>query len=129
VKGFISQIPRTVQDALLFTEKIGESYLWVDALCIVQDDHANTQVEIARMATIYDSAFLTLVAADATDGDCTLAVVLGGGGSGAYPVPEYTGIFVSKGTRRWGTGSTGPRTPRARGRFRSACCPGDACIS
>lgn len=33
-----SQIPRTIQDALIVTASLGYKYVWVDSLCIVQDD-------------------------------------------------------------------------------------------
>ncbi|KAH8650268.1 hypothetical protein BGZ60DRAFT_389370, partial [Tricladium varicosporioides] len=33
-----SQISRTFQDAIKVTRWLGFQYLWIDALCIVQDD-------------------------------------------------------------------------------------------
>lgn len=43
---------------------LGERYLWVDALCIVQDDEASKLQNIDRMAPIYPGAKLTIIAAD-----------------------------------------------------------------
>lgn len=31
-------LPRTILDSMDFVSRIGERYLWVDALCIAQDD-------------------------------------------------------------------------------------------
>lgn len=32
------QLPRTFQDAIRITRELGVPYLWIDALCIIQDD-------------------------------------------------------------------------------------------
>jgi Heterokaryon incompatibility protein (HET) len=43
------------------TGKLGLRYLWVDSLCIVQDDELEKQSEIARMQYLYQSAYITMV--------------------------------------------------------------------
>lgn len=54
---------------------LGERYLWVDALCIVQDDNASKQSMIERMHVIYQNAFLTLFVATGTDANAGLSGV------------------------------------------------------
>ncbi|KAH7092292.1 heterokaryon incompatibility protein-domain-containing protein [Paraphoma chrysanthemicola] len=59
-------LPQTLQDAVKTTKAIGLSYLWIDALCIIQDSELDKQREIANMAKIYQNASCTLVAACTT---------------------------------------------------------------
>ncbi|OAL03500.1 HET-domain-containing protein [Phaeosphaeriaceae sp. SRC1lsM3a] len=59
------QLPATIQDACRVTYGLGYSYLWVDALCIVQDDEAEMQREIANMKHIYSNAVVTIAASRA----------------------------------------------------------------
>jgi hypothetical protein len=61
-----SRIPRTFQDAMRLTRSLGQRYLWVDALCIVQDA-ADKQNQLDRMGQIYQGATLTIVAAQGQD--------------------------------------------------------------
>jgi hypothetical protein len=64
-------IPKTIGDGIKVAKELGIAYLWVDALCIVQDDPIDKETEIPKMAAIYGNAFVTIVAAgafSATDG-------------------------------------------------------------
>lgn len=56
-----SELPQAISDAIDLTDTIGETYLWVDALCIVQDDNRSKAVYISRMDQIYGNAHVTLV--------------------------------------------------------------------
>ena len=60
-------LPKTFQDAVVFTRKLGHRFLWIDSLCIVQDDHEDWLREAGRMASIYENADLTLSAASSSD--------------------------------------------------------------
>ncbi|PVH92456.1 HET-domain-containing protein [Periconia macrospinosa] len=62
-----SQLPKTIVDAIEVTQSLGLPYIWVDALCIIQDDQEDRQKEIANMANIYRSATITIVAACAEE--------------------------------------------------------------
>ncbi|KAK1752684.1 heterokaryon incompatibility protein-domain-containing protein [Echria macrotheca] len=57
-------LPATVKDAITLANSLGFRYLWVDALCIVQDEPGLRHEQIAQMFRIYNSACLTIVAAD-----------------------------------------------------------------
>lgn len=58
-----SDIPTTIRDAMNFTQAMKMQYLWVDALCIQQDDASNVQANVAQMDLIYGRSALTIVAA------------------------------------------------------------------
>ncbi|KAK8085481.1 HET-domain-containing protein [Apiospora hydei] len=55
------ELPRAINDAIDLTKAVGETYLWVDALCIVQDDDRSKAIYIPRMDQIYGNAFATFV--------------------------------------------------------------------
>lgn len=57
-------IPLTVRDAMTLTKEIRLKYLWVDALCIVQDNDTIKARLIACMHHIYGGAAVTIVAVD-----------------------------------------------------------------
>lgn len=64
-----AQLPETLQDAVLMVRYLGLSYLWVDCLCIIQDDLVDWENEAAQMADVYSNAFLTLAAMRASHCD------------------------------------------------------------
>jgi len=55
-------VSQTLRDAMLLTAALGERYLWVDALCIVQDDKELKETQIMQMHLVYLMAKLTIVA-------------------------------------------------------------------
>ncbi|KAF2111059.1 heterokaryon incompatibility protein-domain-containing protein [Lophiotrema nucula] len=56
-----SSIPRTVQDAMTLVAKLGYRYLWVDSLCIIQDNSTEKHDQITLMHEIYSAAYATIV--------------------------------------------------------------------
>lgn len=77
--------PNTIRDAMIFTQNIGVQFIWIDALCIIQDDAEDWRVEAAKMASIYENALLTL---SATASDST--------NSGCFPTPRAKSHKLSK---------------------------------
>ncbi|PSN62948.1 hypothetical protein BS50DRAFT_455258, partial [Corynespora cassiicola Philippines] len=53
-------LPRTIRDAMTFVKRLGQRYLWVDSLCIVQDDGVEKHSQIAMMHEIYSAAYVTI---------------------------------------------------------------------
>jgi hypothetical protein len=63
----LEKLPNTIKGAMNLVEYLGERYLWVDALCIIQDDDEWKYHQINNMASIYTNYYLTIIAADADD--------------------------------------------------------------
>lgn len=58
-----STTPRTVEDAVVVTRRLGYRYLWVDEYCIDQQDKQKQHIQISQMDEVYRGADLTIVAA------------------------------------------------------------------
>jgi hypothetical protein len=56
----IHSLPRTFRDAIRVTRGIGIDYLWIDSLCIVQDDKDDWENELTRMEQVFSSAYCTI---------------------------------------------------------------------
>lgn len=59
----ILDFPKTIREAIEATNGLGILYLWIDALCILQDSDEDKLRQISMMAKIYRNSFLTLIAA------------------------------------------------------------------
>jgi hypothetical protein len=55
-------LPQTLRDAVTVCRKLDIKYLWVDALCIVQDDPDEKAIEISQMPNVYYNSTLTIAA-------------------------------------------------------------------
>ncbi|KAK2013427.1 heterokaryon incompatibility, partial [Colletotrichum eremochloae] len=62
-------LPKTILDAQLVVRKLGYRYLWVDQICINQEDPDDKQSQIEIMDKIYGGAELTIVAAAGSHND------------------------------------------------------------
>ncbi|KAI9166586.1 hypothetical protein HJFPF1_02696 [Paramyrothecium foliicola] len=61
-------LPRTFQEAADICRFLKIPYIWIDSLCIVQDDAADWRREAARMKDVYAGSTLTIAASEATNG-------------------------------------------------------------
>lgn len=68
-----TNLPSIVSDAISITGVLGFKYIWIDSLCIIQDDAQDWEEESARMCSIYEGAYLTIVASSAESADVPLA--------------------------------------------------------
>ncbi|KAI0975100.1 heterokaryon incompatibility protein-domain-containing protein [Xylaria arbuscula] len=60
---------KTIVDAAHVVRRLGYRYLWVDALCIIQDDLQNLEENIKEMDIVYSRAVFTIAAVAGTDAD------------------------------------------------------------
>lgn len=65
-----SELPKTFQNAIMVTRYLGLEYLWIDALCIIQDIEADWQHECSTMHLVYANSALTIFAAAADGPNC-----------------------------------------------------------
>ncbi|KAJ6781376.1 hypothetical protein PWT90_04322 [Aphanocladium album] len=56
-------VPQTISDAIWLARKLGLRHIWIDRMCIVQDDEAVKENHIRHMAYVFANAYLTIVAA------------------------------------------------------------------
>ncbi|KAF2025486.1 HET-domain-containing protein [Setomelanomma holmii] len=64
-----SDIPKTFREVMQLALKLGFRYIWIDSLCIVQDDPEDWEVQSSMMSEIYQNAVLTLSATSAAGDD------------------------------------------------------------
>jgi hypothetical protein len=56
-------LPQTIKDAIILTRALDISHIWIDALCIIQDNAYDWEVEAAKMASVYGGAHVVISAA------------------------------------------------------------------
>ncbi len=61
-----SKLPQTFRDAIKVTRKLGFRYLWIDALCIIQDSMEDKTKEIGAMENVYSNSALTIAVVSAS---------------------------------------------------------------
>ncbi|KIW98470.1 uncharacterized protein Z519_00131 [Cladophialophora bantiana CBS 173.52] len=59
------KLPTTIRDATIVCEQLGERYLWIDALCIMQESSRDLKFQMLRMRQIYSAAKCTITAVSA----------------------------------------------------------------
>ncbi|KAH7094520.1 heterokaryon incompatibility protein-domain-containing protein [Paraphoma chrysanthemicola] len=67
----VATLPQTLRDSITITRHLQQKYIWIDAICIIQDSTSDWEAESATMAAVYRNAYLTIAAgtaAAATDG-------------------------------------------------------------
>jgi hypothetical protein len=61
------KLPRTINDAVVVCQSLSVEHLWVDCLCIIQDDTDDLGRELLAMPMIYQQAWITISASTAAN--------------------------------------------------------------
>jgi len=88
LKSRRAEIPKTVLDAIELTRDIGLNYLWVDALCLIQDNPRDKGLALPLMHLVYGGAEITIIAAAGPDANTGLPGVNGTPRRGKQMVQE-----------------------------------------
>ncbi|KAK0670012.1 heterokaryon incompatibility protein-domain-containing protein [Cercophora samala] len=70
-------LAKTITHAMAVAGMAGEKYLWVDALCIVQDDEEQKHQDVQNMSGIYANASFTIIARSGTHANSGLRGLFG----------------------------------------------------
>ncbi|KAK4233304.1 heterokaryon incompatibility protein-domain-containing protein [Achaetomium macrosporum] len=60
-------IPKTFADAMEITRSLGLEYIWIDSLCIIQDDKRDWEYECTQMADVYRHGYCNIATLEAAD--------------------------------------------------------------
>lgn len=63
----LEDLPQTYRDAVVATTRLGFEYLWIDALCIIQDSKEDWYREASAMSDVYINSICNLSALHAQD--------------------------------------------------------------
>lgn len=63
----VSELPLLYRDAVSTCRQLGTRYLWIDSLCIIQDQELDWIREVATMGQVYGNALCNIEAAHASD--------------------------------------------------------------
>ncbi|OHX00718.1 heterokaryon incompatibility protein [Colletotrichum incanum] len=61
----LNRLPKTFRDAIVLTRGLGIDYIWIDTLCIIQDDKDDWENESTKMEEVFSAAYCTISAASA----------------------------------------------------------------
>jgi heterokaryon incompatibility protein (HET) len=62
-----NSLPKNFQDAINITRKIRIPFIWIDSICIIQDDLRDWEIQSKGMADIYRWGYLTIAATSSAD--------------------------------------------------------------
>lgn len=64
-----SQLTKTFSDAIHITRSLGLEYIWIDSLCIIQDDIEDWRRVAPQMSRVYGGSTINIAASSSLDGN------------------------------------------------------------
>jgi len=58
----VEELPQTFQEAIIFSRRLDVQYIWIDSLCIKQDDTQDWLYESAQMDQVYNNSYCNISA-------------------------------------------------------------------
>jgi hypothetical protein len=63
----VESLPKTFKEAIEIAQHLGLGYMWIDSLCIIQDDEEDWEHEAGMMHSVYGGSAITIAASSARD--------------------------------------------------------------
>lgn len=60
------RLPKLFRDAVSVTRGLGLKYIWIDSLCIIQDNEDEWESEASKMEEVFSRAYVTISASSAS---------------------------------------------------------------
>ncbi|KAF2012898.1 HET-domain-containing protein [Aaosphaeria arxii CBS 175.79] len=98
---FKDKIPLTIRDAITVAKEVGIEYLWVDNLCIIQNDDKLKTATIKAMDLVYSAADLVIVTAGSDNAHAGIAGLHPGTREYRQPIEEIAPGFRLAFRTRW----------------------------
>jgi len=90
----LCEFPPMMQDAISVLRQLGILYVWIDCMCIIQDDKNDWEAEAATMASVYANAELTLAATWCAGSGQSLFHNDSGNYTSAFDITEKNGVPI-----------------------------------
>lgn len=76
VEGYLERVrpdlPKTINDTIDLVQAIGVRYLWVDSLCLINDNEGDIALGIRLMNSVFQGSYFNIIAASGTDANAGL---------------------------------------------------------
>ncbi|KAH7311603.1 heterokaryon incompatibility protein-domain-containing protein [Stachybotrys elegans] len=91
----MDEMPKTFREACEMCTKLGITYLWIDSLCINQDDLSDWTTVSGTIESIYANAYLTLAATASSDSNRGLHRRMPSQ-MASFPLSSHPGLFIRR---------------------------------
>ena len=62
----LENLPKTFYDSIYIARKLEVQYVWIDSICIIQDNHEDWEREAKIMGLVYEKAYLAISASESS---------------------------------------------------------------